>query len=209
MIEKTIMSQYANSPRLMHIIRSLWDALDPNRFTSDFYRLVMDIPSANGYGLDIWGRIVGISRTVTFVNPQGEYLGFADGFYPFDERPFSAPGSGSDTWELSNDAFRELILLKALSNIVYATAPNINALMRSMFDRPCYCLITGHMQMRYVFEFELSPYQRHLVYNTDILPRPCGVDISIIINADTSGIFGFYGSGLQPFGQGVFYNVAT
>ena len=98
--------------------------------------------------------------------------------------------------------------MKALSNIVYATAPNINALMRAMFDRPSYCLITGHMKMRYVFEFELSPYQHHLVYNTDILPRPCGVEISIIINADTNGIFGFDGTGLQPFGQGVFYNAA-
>lgn len=208
MISDTIMSQYANSPRLMKIITSVWDAIDPEKFTDDYYSLVMSIPSANGMGLDIWGRIVGIGRTVTFVNPQGEYFGFEDGFYPFNERPFSAPGSGSDTWELTNDTFRELILMKALANIVYATAPNVNALMRAMFDKPCYCLITGHMKWRYVFEFELSPYQRHLVYNTDLLPRPCGVLISIIINADTSGIFGFDGSGLQPFGQGVFYNAA-
>jgi hypothetical protein len=206
MIEKTIMSQYANSPRLMSIISGLWTAIDPEKFTGDFYRLVMDIPNANTYGLDIWGRIVGIGRTVTFVNPAGEYLGFEDGFYPFGERPFSAPGSGTDTWELTNDAYRELILLKALANIVYASAPNINALMRAMFAKPCYFLITGHMQGRYVFEFDLSPYQHHLVFNTDILPRPCGVDVSIIISADPSGIFGFYGSGFQPFGQGVFYD---
>lgn len=207
-IEQTIMSQYANSPRMMGILRSVWDAIDPDQFTEEYYRLVMSIPTANGMGLDIWGRIVGIGRTVTFVNPAGEYLGFSAGFYPFNERPFSAPGTGSDAWELTNDAYRELILMKALSNIVYATAPNINALMRAMFDRPAYCLITGHMKMRYVFEFDLSPYQYHLVYNTDILPRPCGVEISIIINADLSGIFGFDGSGLQPFGQGVFYNAA-
>jgi len=206
MIEKTIMSQYANSPRLMSIINGLWAAIDPAKFTGDFYHLVMDIPNANSYGLDIWGRIVGIGRTVTFVNPGGEYFGFEDGFYPFNERPFSAPGSGTDTWELTDDAYRELILLKALANIVYASAPNINALMRAMFTQPCYFLLTGHMQGRYVFEFDLSPYQHHLVFNTDILPRPCGVDVSIIISADPVGIFGFYGSGFQPFGQGVFYD---
>lgn len=206
MIEKTIMSQYANSPRLMHILSSLWGALDPEKFTSDFYSLVMDLPNANTFGLDIWGRIVGIGRTVRFSNPSGEYFGFESGFYPFNERPFSAPGSAFDTWELTDDAYRELILLKALSNIVYATAPNINTLMQAMFQDTCYCLITGHMEMRYVFEFELTPYQRYLVYNTDILPRPCGVQIKIIINADVGNIFGFDGSGLQPFGQGVFYN---
>jgi len=208
MIEKTIMSQYANSPRLMAIIKSLASAIDPSKFTSDFYNLVMNLPTAVNFGLDIWGRIVGIGRSVTFVNPAGEYFGFEQGFFPFNERPFSAPGGGSDTWELTDDAYRELILFKALSNIVYATAPNINALMRSMFEKPCYCLLTGPMKMRYVFEFDLSAYQLHLVYNTDILPRPCGVEIDIIINADTGGIFGFDGSGLQPFGQGVFYNAA-
>lgn len=206
MIDQTIMSQYANSPRLMSIIEGCWSGIDPERFTADFYELVMSLPTANRFGLDIWGRIVGVGRTVTFPDPSGEYLGFDDGFYPFGERPFSAPGSSSSAWELSNDAYRQLILMKALSNIVYATAPNINALMRAMFGRRAYCLITGHMKMRYVFEFDLSPYQRHLVYNTDILPRPCGVEISIIINADVTGIFGFNGSGLQPFSQGVFYN---
>lgn len=207
-IDQTIMSQYANSPRLMAILRSLWSAIDPDKFTEDYYRLIMNIPTANGMGLDIWGRIVAITRTVSFVNPDGEYFGFEAGFYPFNERPFSAPGSGTDTWELTNDAYRELILMKALSNIIYATAPNINAMLRHMFSKPAYCLITGHMKIRYVFEFDLSPFYRHLVYNTDILPRPCGVEINKIISADPSGIFGFDGSGLQPFGQGVFYNAA-
>lgn len=209
MISQTIMSQYANSPRLLSIINTVSSALDPSKFTSDFYRLIMDIPTANSHGLNVWGRIVGISRTVNFPSPQGEYLGFSDGFYPFNERPFSGSGGESDTWELANDAYRELILIKALSNIIYATAPNINRLLEAVFDGVCYFLITGPMDARYVFEFDLSPYQRHIVYNTDILPRPCGVLVSIIINADTSGIFGFDGSGLQPLGQGVFYDGTT
>lgn len=206
LVEKTIMSQYANSPRLLTIIRGLAAAIDPAKFTDDYYQLIMSIPTANSHGLNIWGRIVGIGRTVKFANPEGEYFGFEDGFYPFNERPFSGAGSESDAWELTNDAYRELILLKALSNIIYATAPNINTLMKAIFNDVAYCLITGHMQMRYVFEFDLSPYQRYLVYNTDILPRPCGVEISIIINLNADGIFGFDGSGLQPFGYGTFYN---
>lgn len=207
MIEKTIMSQYANSPRLMFILRSLWDALDPDKLVNQYYTLVMNIPTASSYGLDVWGRIVGISRTVTFPDPEGEYFGFADGFYPFNTRPFSSAGGSSSAWELSTDAYRELILMKALSNIVYATAPNINALMRVMFSGPAYCLITGHMKMKYVFEFELTPYQQYLVYNSGILPRPCGVEITAQVSP--RGLFGFNGSGLQPLSQGVFYNGAA
>lgn len=203
MIEKTIMSQYANSPRLLAIINGLWDGLDPSKFTAEFYRLVMSIPTANSYGLDVWGRIVGANRTVTFPNPDEQYFGFTDGFYPFNVRPFSSTGESSGAWELSNDAYRELILMKALSNIAYATAPNINALMKAMFKAPCYCIIPGHMKMQYVFEFELTPYQRHLVYNSGILPRPCGVEIDVVVVAHA--FFGFNGTGLQPLSQGVFY----
>lgn len=206
LIGKTIMSQYANSPRLMHIIKTVAGAINPDKFTDDYYRLIMSIPTANSHGLDIWGRIVGIGRTVRFANPEGEYFGFSDGFYPFNQRPFSAAGSESDAWELSDDAYRELIIMKAMANIVYASAPNINALLRAVFDKPCYFLITGHMDVSYVFEFNLTAYERHLVYNTDILPRPCGVLVSIIINADVNNIFGFSGQGLQPFNEGTFYN---
>lgn len=208
-IQQTIMSQYANSPRLLRIINDLWGAIDPTKFNEDYFNLIMSIPTANTQGLDIWGRIVGISRTVYFPNPEGEYFGFEDGFYPFNERPFSAAGNANDAWELADDAYRPLILIKAMANIVYATAPNINILMRAVFNKPCYFLITGHMQGRYVFEFYLNQFERHIIYNTDILPRPCGVDVSIIIDLDESSTFGFDGSGLQPFGQGTFYNGAT
>ena len=209
-IKSTIMSQYANSPRLLHIIESVWECIDPFKFTDDYYRLVMDLTTANSYGLDNWGRIVDIGRTANLADPEGEYFGFEEGFYPFNERPFSGAGSGYDTWQLADHAYRELILLKAMANIVYASVLSINALLRAMFEgRTSYCLIAGHMDMRYIFEFDLAPFERHLVYNTDILPRPCGVLVSIIINADTGSIFGFDGSGLQPFNQGVFFNGST
>lgn len=208
-IQQTIMSQYANSPRLLRIINDLWGAIDPTKFNEDYFNLIMSIPTANTQGLDIWGRIVGIGRTVYFPNPEGEYFGFEDGFYPFNERPFSAAGNENDAWELADDAYRQLILIKAMSNIIYATAPNINILMRAVFGKSCYFLLTGHMEGRYVFEFYLNQFERHIVYNTDILPRPCGVDVSIIIDLDEANIFGFYGSGLQPFGQGTFFNGAT
>lgn len=208
-IKQTIMSQYANSPKLMHIIQTLFEAVDMTKFTADYQRLIMSLPTANGYGLDIWGIIVGISRAVRFPNPEGEYFGFEDGFYPFNERPFSAAGAEGDAWELSDDAYRGLILIKAMSNIIYATAPNINALMRAVFQKPCYFLITGHMKAQYVFEFHLSQFEHHIVYNTDILPRPCGVQISSIMDLDAQTTFGFDGSGLQPFGQGTFYNATT
>src|SRR5690625_36672 len=126
LVRKTIMSQYANSPRLMAIIEALADAIDPSEFTEEFYTLVMSIPTAKGFGLDIWGRIVGVSRTVRYPNPAEDYFGFEDGFYPFGQAPFFSGSSEAGAWDLPDDAYRQLILIKAISNIAYATAPNIN-----------------------------------------------------------------------------------
>ena len=201
--KKTLMSQYANSPRIVALIDGLWGALDSTQMTDDFYRLVFNLHTAEGYGLDIWGRIVGIGREINAPDPEGGHFGFDEGFYPFNELPFSSGGTGLNSWALTDQAYRELIFLKALSNIVYATAPNINDLLRYVFKGNSYFVIRNNMTASYVFEFFLSPFERHIVYNTDILPRPCGVLVDII-ELDPSTTFGFYGTEFAPFNQGVF-----
>src|SRR6185369_9576404 len=59
---QTIISQYANSPRIDGIV-DYYDAwLDQTDNFDDFYDKIMNLQSAEGYGLDVWGRIVGINR---------------------------------------------------------------------------------------------------------------------------------------------------
>lgn len=201
--KKTLMSQYANSPRIVSLISGLWDSLDSTRMTDDFYRMVFNLHTAEGYGLDIWGRIVGVGREINAPDPEGEYFGFDEGFYPFNERPFYAGSAGLNSWALTDGAYRELIFMKAISNIVYATAPNINQLLQYAFSGHSYFLIHNNMTASYVFELYLSPFERHIVYNTDILPRPCGVLVDYI-ELDPSRTFGFFGTEFAPFNQGVF-----
>lgn len=203
LVKKTIMSQYANSPRLMYIIDSLFDAIDPSRFAQDFFDVAMNLDTAQGIGLDIWGRIVGVSRAVSYPNPEGEYFGFKDGFYPFGDRPFYSNSGGNSAWELADDAYRQMIMIKAFSNIIYATAPNINKLMKMIFRGKGYYQIIGDMQANYVFEYTLSPFERFLLTETTLIPRPCGVFVGIQ-EMDIDNYFGFYGSGFKPFDQGVF-----
>ena len=59
------------------------------------------------------------------------------------------------------------------------------------------------MTAEYVFEFALSPFERMIVYTLNMLPQPCGVGISYK-EIDSNRIFGFQGSGLQTFDNGVF-----
>ena len=69
-IEDTIASQYANSPRLMLIIQELHNAIDPTKNIQDFYRIIWNLETAQGVGLDKWGRIVQLLKIPLLHNMQ-------------------------------------------------------------------------------------------------------------------------------------------
>ena len=58
------------------------------------------------------------------------------------------------------------------------------------------------MTMTYHFNFNLTPLQIAVIKSTNLLPRPAGVKINVI--AVSKEVFGFNGSGCQPFNQAPF-----
>lgn len=57
------MKQYANSPIIQQLITDRHDYFQ-TVWTDDFYNKVWNVDTAQGFGLDIWGRIVVIGRSV-------------------------------------------------------------------------------------------------------------------------------------------------
>ena len=205
-IKDTIFSQYANSPNILKIISGLNDVIDPQYYIEDFYNYVYRLSSAQGFALDIWAIKVGVSRSAPMSDPNSLKFGYSPAYQPFNTYPFSGTGSGFVSYQLPDDLLRQLIIVKAALNILYATAININKFLLMVFDgRRAYYNITGHMTAEYVFEFTLSPFERMIVYTLKMLPQPCGVGISYI-ERDPNKILGFNGSGLQTFNNGVFAN---
>ncbi|PHM61162.1 DUF2612 domain-containing protein [Xenorhabdus ishibashii] len=204
-IKETFLSQYANSPTICTILNSVNEVIDPRANANEFYHLAANVLTARGFGLDIWGRIVGIGRDLSIPDPSIDYFGFneTNKYSPFDQAPFFS--GGTDTSYMMDDStFRDVILMKAFSNILYTTATNINQFLKCCFLRGrSYYLITGHMTARYVFEYRLSELEKNLIYNRQILPRPSGVKISIV-ELPLGEFFGFYGTGFQPFDQASF-----
>ncbi len=184
--EKTIISQYANSATLVQLITNFNGYLDPAADFDEFYDKIWNILTAEGIGLDIWGRIVGVGRELTIV-PSGSYFGFVldpppQDYTPFNEAPFYNGVPATDNFTLSDDAYRTVILIKAATNIARTTAPVINGLLTKLFEGrgKCYVLSLGGMQMQYTFEFDLTPLEYSILTQADILPRPTGVEISIV-----------------------------
>jgi hypothetical protein len=202
-IKDTIMSQYANSPSILALIENMNEVIDPQYFIDDFYEYVYRLSSAKGFGLDIWADKVGVSRNAPIQDPNVVTFGFDPDFQPFNTFPFSDGGSFS-SYRLPDDDLRRLIIIKAATNILYATALNINKFLLMAFEgRRAYYEITGHMTAKYYFDFKLSQIDQLIVYKLNMLPHPCGVGISYEERSEEE-IFGFYQSELSNFNNGVF-----
>jgi len=214
----TLISQYANSPTLITLINAFDESVNPEDDLDTFYEFVWNIATAQGFGLDIWGRIVGIGRTVTFPSQEPNF-GFEEAYteptadagpQPFGSAPMFGGTLTSSTYTLTDDAYRTLILCKAMSNISDGSAPSLNRLLLNLFAGRgrCYVNDLGDMQMRLTFEFFLQPFERAILTQSGVIPRPAGVQL-FIAELPFPHTFGFAEMGTAsaaPFGQGSFFN---
>ena len=208
-VEQTIISQYGTSATITQLVRDMNAHIDPRADIDAFYSYVWNVDTAQGFGLDIWGRIVGISRALQ-IPDTADYFGFNEATgsaHSFGESPFYAGlAPATQTYLLGDDAYRQLILVKALANISATDAPTINLLLRNMFAGRgrCYVNDLGGMVLRYTFEFDLTAYEFAIITQAGALPRPAGV--GAVMFASALPLFGFSeaGGSAAPFGEGIF-----
>lgn len=203
---RTIQSQYGASPHIIGIVEAAAKQLDPTGDIKTFYDKVFNPLTAEGIGLDVWGRIVGASRYLTVDNE--DFFGFyGSQLNPFNQAPFYVSGD-TDRFRLTDSAYRDLIFLKAAANIGNATLPSIKEILSALFSDPVLVMNIGEMKIRIVFTFYLSAYQRALLREYGVLNVGAGVDMEYY-QIEPQNTFGFLGSDLQPFNQGIFqpYNI--
>lgn len=183
----TLLSQYANSPTITALVDYCNQWIDPGTDLDNFYSYVWNVETAQGFGLDIWGKIVNVPRQIV-IQPLPDYFGYHEalsGSYPFNQEPFyDGPQSGS-VYDLSDDAYRVLILTKALANISSFTAPSVNSLLSFMFAGrgDCHVEEAGPMAIKYVFNFTLKTWEASILQQPSLMPRPAGVNVTIVVNA--------------------------
>lgn len=208
-----IQSQYSASKKILALAAGFQERIDPHVDVDLFYRKMMDIYTAEGFGLDNWGVILQIGRTIP--GPYaGDCFGFdGSGLVPFDQLPF-VPDSGSGAAvtmiTLDDELFRLLLLYKALANISASDAATQNKLLSVLIDtgiggfgNVAYVLEIDTMVIRWVFEDYMTPLQLAVFRVAGTLARGAGVGWELYaISPDQ--VFGFDGSGMQPFNQAPF-----
>jgi len=181
----SVYSQYANSPVILQWLDYFSQWVDANDVVDMFYDLLWNVDTAQGYGLDVWGRIVGVNPgRVIPINPT-KYLGFEEAGGTANDNYGHAiwysgqPFGGNTT--LTDDAFRQVILAKAAANIWDGSILGLNKILRTLFPgQNCYVTDGLDMTMTYTFTVPLSPIQITLVTISNVLPRPCGVSTTLV-----------------------------
>lgn len=228
---QTLCSQYANSPTLLQLIANMNDYIDPRKNLIEFYNFVWNVDTAQDWGLDILGRIVGVSRVLTIPGTNGSF-GFDNPDFPPDWQnwgnrdqpgtggPFYAGQTSTGGFRLDDVSYRTLILTKALANIIATTAPALNQVVQKLFpgrgraytiDRGKSNSSVGGMAMSYVFEFPLTTVEYAILAFSGVLPHPAGVLVNVLVIP--SGRFGFRESGNRQHGfretglSGSFYSI--
>lgn len=134
----TVLSQYANSDVLMRLVTNFAGYVDQTSNLEAFFDLIWNVDTAQGYGLDVWGRIVGVGRILQV--SVGKNLGFEEmgslDADPFDQSPFYDGAALTQAYRLSDLAYRKLIFAKALANISDGSIPSINQILINLFNTP-------------------------------------------------------------------------
>lgn len=177
--KKHIFWQYNNAPALNSIVtqKEGWYLENQVNFWTDWITDVLSIRTANDYGLAIWGLLLDVPRT---------YI--VDG----------------ENMTLDRTSYRTVLLARLQLQRMRGTVPEINKFLKFLFGQygKAYVVDNHDMTMTYHFNFNLTDLQLAVLQNVSLLPRPAGVDILIV--AIGNDVFGFNGSGAQPFNQAPF-----
>ncbi len=184
-----ILTQYRNDPVMLAVVESWNDSLDPSEFFDRFYDEVWNIDTAGTYGLDVWGRILGVGRVLSLASVK--YFGFDEATTlsadPFNTSPFYSGKMLTDNYDLSNDGYRTLLYAKALANISNGSVPSINGILMTLFSGRgnAYVKDNQDMSLTYNFTFLLTPVEVAIVQSSGVLPKPTGTRIIFTQGAES------------------------
>ena len=184
---KHVIWQYDNAEIFKNLIESKneWYSDNLNGFWEKIVSDFLNINTANDWGLNLWGKILQVKR---LYNVNGEQV------------------------NLSKELYRRLILGKLQLIRSNGTVPEINKYLNFIFspyttESAWASTVRDNLDMSivYILNFEPTEEELALIYSRTFLPTPAGVEDKIYLMPQDK-IFGFNGTGFQPWNQAPFWD---
>lgn len=177
--EKHVFWQYNNSPNINSLVsqKQDWYIENHQNFWQNWITNVLTLSTANDYGLAVWGNLLQTPRTWKI---NGENV------------------------TLTTQQYRTLLIARLRLLSIRGTVEEINGILNFLFKNygKAWVIDNYDMTITYRFNFTLTDLQLEILRNLTLLPRPAGVEMQVI--AVSNDVFGFNGSGCQPFNQAPF-----
>lgn len=168
-IPTKLISQYANSERILKLANGIRTMLSNAKLIKDWYNIVYNLKTATGWGLDIWGKILNQGRSFTYVNQSS---GVETNYYLQGE--LTVDGTTFTAKEVE-EVYRKVLFMKVISLISNSTDRTLNELLQFYFNgRRVYVIQYGTMKLRYVFEVPVNKLEKS-IFTSGLLPKPTGV----------------------------------
>lgn len=175
---EAMQSQYAHAPRMNAVGKILQDEIDATAQLDDLAVQVADVETAKGVFLDWWGKRIGIDR---YIKVKDDYIRFDD------------------------DYFRFLLLYRAVCNVSDSTCATMNRMLSQLTSTRVFVVDYQNMALQSIVVIgSISDLQVMILQTYGLLNRPAGVMTNFLVIYPDEKIFGFEGSDLLPFDQGVF-----
>ena len=181
-------------------------------FWSNWYRDVFDLRTANEFGLSVWSNILDVPFFSGVEQSPANYpaFGFDTGRSDSPIQNFNNGNFASradDFTNLDTEQKRLLLRLRYFQLVTTCTVPEINQFINTLFPQGLVYVLDGNnMTMTYVFTFIPPSNLLRVAQDFDILPRPSGVELNIVITPFVG--FGF-GEFRRNFNNGNFFTGAN
>lgn len=186
---RAILWQYNDATRLQSILqqKSEWYEVNQKTFWDDWIRDVFDLTTANDFGLSVWGVILGVSLSFGLPGTGARPVwGFGVHNLNFNNGNFGRDAAG--VAGLTVEQKRLVLQLRYYQLISDGTVPHANYVLKKVFGTG-YVLDHLDMTATYIFPTDIPSSIRAILEQFDLLPRPAGVKIDILI--DPGNVFGF------------------
>lgn len=148
------------------------------KFWDDWYNDIFNLDTAKGFGLNIWGKILGVSRPT--YEQDGSVVSFSD------------------------DQYRTILKGRLMLMNSNGSIRDFNKYLNALFpNSPAYVVDYHDMSVNLILYFNPTDEERAIIESEGFLPLPTGVEINYVI-VPPDEVFGFYGQELSNFENGSF-----
>jgi hypothetical protein len=191
-LPEALLWQFDDATRLKTLIseKQAWYDRAQRDFWTDWYRDVFDLRTANDFGLSVWSIILNFPLVANATPSEDRpVFGFGEENLNFYESNFGRDSGGAIS--LDTEQKRLILQLRYFQLITTGCVPEINEFMKHIFgnEGTVYVLDGLDMTAEYVFHFFPNSRILFVLENFDVLPRPAGVRLRVLITPGDS--FGF------------------